>query len=260
MFSSILKIAFWGSVSLCLCIPAFGGVVWSLDVIKITGATTIEAEERPDESDKVAQFVGSVTTVKKTNPVPIVLNFSGRPQSHNLSCEAAGAAALARFTGLNLTESQILAILPKSLNPNRGFVGDPNAPLGSLGPQGYGVYAPPLAETLRKKGLQAEALSGSKTWLLRTIVEEKTPVMIWAVWKLASAEPVSLLWWKPQEGEFNRAVRFEHTYVVYGFQPPDDFLLWNSYPYGEPLTFWVTGTKLANSWQLFENMALYIIR
>ena len=91
-------------------------------------------------------------------PSAYVDGVVGHPQEHNLSCESRSATDLAAYWGVGFVEDEFFHRLPKSDNPQRGFLGDVDLPPGSMPPEGYGVYAGPIAATLRSFGLAARAL------------------------------------------------------------------------------------------------------
>ena len=79
--------------------------------------------------------------------------LSGVPQRHSLSCESRSACDLLAAYGMVIDEDEFFRGLPRSDNPDIGFVGDPDGPGGSLPPDGYGVHAGPVAARLREYGL-----------------------------------------------------------------------------------------------------------
>ncbi|MGD2166025.1 MAG: hypothetical protein PVH50_10920, partial [Anaerolineae bacterium] len=93
-------------------------------------------------------------------PSAMIDGVVGHPQRRSLSCESRSAADLGAFWGAEFSEDAFFRRLPKSDNPQRGFVGDVDMPAGSMPPAGYGVYAGPVAATLRSFGLDAEAHHG----------------------------------------------------------------------------------------------------
>jgi uncharacterized protein YvpB len=196
---------------------------------------------------------------KTATPIPeIVLPFAGKKQLYPLSCEAAAAESIVTFSGGLLSERQILDQLPRSADPNEGFVGSPQAPVGSIYPAGYGVYAAPLSKLMQKNGIPAQTGLGKGLDWLRDQIRAGKPTVIWAVWRFQTAEPTG---WKTKEGKTITAYRFEHTYIVYGWKP-GQFLIWNTYPTddppAQPSSFWINENDLEKSWSLFNYMALWI--
>ena len=84
----------------------------------------------------------------------------GHPQTYVLSCESRSAADWAAFWGVEVSELEFLDLLPRSDNPELGFVSDPSGYWGNIPPQSYGVHAEPVADLLRAYGLPAKARRG----------------------------------------------------------------------------------------------------
>ncbi len=137
--------------------------------------------------------------------------LEGRAQARRLTCESRSAADLLAFHGLSGTEGEVFDRLPRSDNPDRGFVGDPDGPPGRLPPEGYGVHAEPVAGVLRTFGLDARAERGrTYAWL-----EEETragrPSIAWVT---ASCDPSSRTSLTDSTGRAFVAVRGEHSMLV----------------------------------------------
>jgi uncharacterized protein YvpB len=99
----------------------------------------------------------------------------GHAQIYSLSCESRSAADWAAYWGVNINETEFLNGLPRSDNPNEGFVGDPNDSWGSIPPNSYGVHADPIAELLRAYGLDAHADTGLSWEEVQTEVAQADP-------------------------------------------------------------------------------------
>lgn len=139
--------------------------------------------------------------------------LAGRPQARRLSCEARSAADLLAAHGLPGTEAEVLARLPRSDNPDLGFVGDVDGPPGRLPPMGYGVHAEPIASVLRSFGLEATAVRDRDLAWLRAETDAGRPVIVWVTGSCSLSRPVDLV---DAEGRPFRAVRGEHTVLVVG--------------------------------------------
>jgi len=74
-----------------------------------------------------------------------VSGLAGYPQRFSLSCESRSAVDWAGFWGVSIREKRFLNELPRSDNPDAGFVGDPDGEWGNLPPRSYGVHAEPVA-------------------------------------------------------------------------------------------------------------------
>lgn len=105
----------------------------------------------------------------------------GHPQTYPLSCEARSAVDWAAYWGVTISEWEFLSSLPVSDNPDEGFVGDPNDPVGSLPPLGYGVHAGPVAALLQKYGFAAEAGRGLSWDDLRSEIAAGRPAIVWVI-------------------------------------------------------------------------------
>jgi uncharacterized protein YvpB len=137
--------------------------------------------------------------------------LEGRPQARSLSCESRSACDLLAAHGRVVAEEDFLARLPRDDDPERGFVGDVDAPGGGLPPEGYGVHAPPVAATLRGFGLDARAERGRDLAWLRAETEAGRPVIAWTTYgcRPGRREEVTL-----PDGRRVAAVRWEHAVLV----------------------------------------------
>ena len=143
-----------------------------------------------------------------------VAGFNGYAQAHNLSCESRSAADWAGFFGVQVSEEGILASLPRSDNPETGFVGSPDGYLGGLPPQAYGVHPPPVARVLRGLGLQAKAVQGLTWDKLRGEIAAERPVIVWVIAQMWAGAPV---FYTAKDGQTAKVARYEHTMVVTGY-------------------------------------------
>jgi len=74
-----------------------------------------------------------------------------------LDCESRSAVDWAAYLGQHINELTFFNRLPKSDNPDKGFVGNVYGAWGQIPPNPYGVHAEPVAALLRDYGLQAYA-------------------------------------------------------------------------------------------------------
>ncbi len=138
----------------------------------------------------------------------------GRPQSYVLSCESRSAVDLAAFWGISISESEFLSNLPRSDNPNKGFVGDPNDPWGYTPPASYGVHAPPVAALLSQYGLRAEAGRGLKWRDLRAEIAAGRPVIVWVIGQMWGGSAYT---YTDAQGKDLKVAPFEHTMILIGY-------------------------------------------
>ena len=118
-----------------------------------------------------------------------ISGVNGHAQKHSLSCEARSAADLATFWGIRIGENEFLEALPRSDNPENGFVGNPNDAWGNIPPHGYGVHAGPVADTLRHYGLQARRYNNLSWDDLRAEINAGHPVIVWVIGQCGVGPP-----------------------------------------------------------------------
>ncbi len=138
----------------------------------------------------------------------------GSPQSYALSCEARSAVDLAAFWGIEIGEREFLKRLPRSDNPEVGFVGDPNGIWGYIPPYSYGVHARPVAQQLKEYGLLAEARTGLSWPELQLEIASGRPVIVWIIGEMWPGKPVT---YKAHDGNRVQVASFEHTMILIGY-------------------------------------------
>lgn len=188
------------------------------------------------------------------SPLQILLDVPRRPQERNLNCEFRSATDLASYFGWTFTWEQLFEVVgvDPGGDPNLGFVGRSiNDPVGGLYPAGYGVYVDPIARGLRQLGVPATAHSGKDAAWLKEQLGAGRPVVIWATYGLL---PQPVVEWQSATGVTVRAVRYEHTFVVVGY---DQQGVWLDDPWGAVQRHY-PWSALDVSWALLGNMALTI--
>jgi uncharacterized protein YvpB len=205
------------------------------------------------------------TTVRILEDEPPAPNFSPTPtplpqqvlvegisrarQSRNLSCESRAAASLADYYGVPIEEMAFFAALPKSDNPDRGFVGDVDAPPGSLPPVGYGVYAEPVAATLREFDFCTQAWEYWGLDSLRAELADGRPVIVWATYDLRDAP---IYEYTASDGTTAYAIPGQHVFIAAGYDA-SGVLLIDVYD-GALKHFSYEAFEVA--WSRFEQMAV----
>ncbi len=149
-------------------------------------------------------------------PARVHLDVDGKAQRHSLSCESRSAVDLMAFHGVAVDEDTFFAGLARSDNPSLGFVGGVDEPGERLPPNGYGVYAQPVAQRMAELGVDARAHTGRDIDWLRREIAQGRPVIVWATGSLTAPRPVRM---QGRTGATFRAVRGEHTFLVVGYQP-----------------------------------------
>ena len=167
-------------------------------------------------------FCTAHTYADEPPPSAFVEGVVGHPQEHSLSCESRSATDLAAFWGAEFTEGDFFRRLPKSDNPNKGFVGDVDSPPGSMPPLGYGVYVGPVAATLRSFGLDALT---RREWGLDGLKAELAagrPVVVWATYDMKISEILS---WPSSDGVTSPVVQWQHTFIAVGYDATGVYLV-----------------------------------
>ena len=144
-----------------------------------------------------------------------VSGFIGRQQSYTLDCEARSAVDLALYFGVNIAHYDFLNKLPKSDDPNVGFVGNYNDPRGKIPPSSYGVYQEPVAELLRSYGLNAVGAYAFSDEALKVQISAGRPVMVWVVGNTEIG--YSVPYTPASTGKTTYVVPYQHTVVVIGY-------------------------------------------
>lgn len=173
----------------------------------------------------------------------------GHAQTYSLSCEARSAADWAAYWGVNINETEFLNGLPRSDDPNQGFVGDPSDSWGSVPPNSYGVHADPIADLLRAYGLDAHADTGLSWEEVQTEVAAGRPVIVWVIGSIWAGTPRN---YETEDGDTVRVANNEHTMILIGY---DDRVV--------HLVDALTGATITHtidnfltSWGVLDNMAV----
>ncbi len=145
-----------------------------------------------------------------------ISGVNGHAQSYPLSCESRSAVDMAGFWGIDIGEAEFLQSLPRSDNPETGFVGNPYDAWGNLPPSGYGVHAGPVAETMQSFGLVAEARHNLGWDDLRQEIEAGHPVMVWVIGQMWGGKSVE---YEAPDGSTSTVAAFEHTMILTGYSP-----------------------------------------
>ena len=178
-----------------------------------------------------------------------ISGFIGHAQNYSLSCEARSAVDLMAFWGIYAAESDFLSGLPRTDNPETGFVGDPGDLWGNIPPGGYGVHAGPVAALLSAYGLQAEGKHGWSWDDLRREISLGHPVIVWVIGQMWKGVPQS---YTSSDGQTTTVAHFEHTMVLVGYDSSWVYVV-DAFS-GQAETFAVDA--FLGSWRVLENMAV----
>jgi uncharacterized protein YvpB len=176
----------------------------------------------------------------------MLLGYPTFKQQHHLTCESSAASMGTR--GI-ITESQLMAIIPRRANPNLGFRGNPD---GLQGTQliDYGVYAAPVQKALAAYGYESAVLYYSNDSQLVSYISQGWPVVVWITYALQRAAP-RVSW---ANGEPFFLVPHEHAVLAVGYT--GNAIIVND-PYLARRVAYGWG-DFNRGWGYFDNMALAI--
>jgi uncharacterized protein YvpB len=169
--------------------------------------------------------------------------LKGHKQSLSLSCESRSAVDWAAYWGVKIGEKKFLSKLPRSKNPEKGFVGNPNDAWGSVPPASYGVHAQPVADLLQEYGLQAEARRDLKWEDLQREIAAGRPVIVWVIGQMWEGKAFK---YNSTDGHQTLVAPYEHTMILVGYEPGkvyvvDAYTGWTqSYPLRTFMRSWKT--------------------
>jgi subtilisin-like proprotein convertase family protein/uncharacterized protein YvpB len=148
-----------------------------------------------------------------------VSGMSGQAQQLNLDCESRSAVDWAKHYGFNLGEIDFLNHLPRSDDPEIGFVGNPNGVWGNIPPNDYGVHAPPVSLSLQNYGLRAGEFRSLQWNDLRAEIASGNPAIVWIIggssYNLVNGTPH--LYTAASTGDTTIVAPYEHTVILVGY-------------------------------------------
>lgn len=156
----------------------------------------------------------STPTTAGTPPAAYVTGVIGKAQGYMLSCESRSAVDWAAFFGVPIAETNFLLRLPRSDNPDAGFVGDANGRWGQIPPASYGVHAAPVAQVLRDYGAPAVARRGLDWDRARQEIGNGRPVLVWVI---GNVWPGGAQTYTAQDGHTTLVAPYEHTMILVGY-------------------------------------------
>ena len=176
-----------------------------------------------------------------------VAGMWGYGQLFGLSCESRSAADWARHFHIDIRERAFLGALPRSPNPDAGFVGSHEGGWGNIPPLDYGVHAGPVARLLRQ-GYGAHALAVRQMTFerLRREIAAGRPVIVWVTGHVApgKGETVEI------DGQTVTVARYEHTVIVTGYDTKNVKILDGKQVYTRSIEVFL------KAWSPLENMAI----
>jgi uncharacterized protein YvpB len=219
------------------------------------GASLAEIQTKVDVfQDTLDQLAARLENLESANmaaegPLPSEarLDVPRQRQSHNLSCESSAASMAAQYHGVNLSEAQVLAALPRNDNPHLGFRGNVDGPTGGI--EDYGVYAGPILAILNSRGLRARAVEGGLEGI-RAAIARGNPVLAWVTYNCGTSTPVETT----IDGKAVTLVPWQHVVVVTGYNADG---VWANDPWDGQEDFY-SNADLQQAMSYFGNMAIEV--
>lgn len=176
-----------------------------------------------------------------------VEGVNGYFQSLGLSCESRSSSDWARFFGVSIGELEFQERLPRSDNPEQGFVGNPRDIAGMIPPNSYGVHAGPVAELLRSYGLPAEARRWMSFENLQREIAAGQPVIVWVIGGVLPGRAVE---YTASDGQTTVVAALEHTVMIVGYNESMVQVVDGGSYYS------VSVSRFLTSWGVLENQAV----
>ena len=150
---------------------------------------------------------------------------------------------------MNINEKDFLGKLPKSDNPEDGFVGDYRGTEGQLPPQSYGVYSKPVAALLRDYGLQAHAKKDFAWENLQAEIVAGRPGMVLII---GNVWPGYAQDYTAPDGQTTYVAHYEHTAIVTAYDKTTVTIVDGA------MTYQRTLAEFLQSWGVLHDMAVTV--
>jgi uncharacterized protein YvpB len=191
------------------------------------------------------------TPVPTSTPFPTsaqIHGVYGNAQLYTLDCESRSAVDWAAYFGVHIGESDFLNRLPKSDDPESGFVGNINGYLGQFPPKSYGIHAGPIASVLRSYGVNAQAVKGFSWEDLKKEILANRPVIAWVVNYPYAIE--TRQYTASSNGHTTTVARFEHTWIISGYNS------WTVRVVDSEYTYQMDINEFLSRWAALGNMVV----
>jgi uncharacterized protein YvpB len=176
----------------------------------------------------------------------LLTGFPLLKQQHMLTCEASAASMATKAV---LTETQIMARMPRSADPNVGFRGSIDG-LPDKALWNYGVYAAPIQRVLAGYGYTSKVLQNATNADVKAYINKGWPVILWLTYALQKATPrLGMAGGRPYV-----LVPHEHAILAVGY---DSGTVVANDPW-LPKVVHYRWAAFDRSWALFRNMALAV--
>jgi uncharacterized protein YvpB len=193
------------------------------------------------------------TPLPTATPIPggaQINGMYGNPQLYSLDCEARSAVDWAAFFGYHISESDFLNRMPKSDDPESGFVGNINGYLGQFPPKSYGVHARPVAALLQQFGVNAQSIKGFSWDDLKNEILSRRPVITWVVNYPYGIE--NRTYTAASNGNTTTVARYEHTWIISGYNS------WSVTVVDSQWTYRMDINEFLTRWSALGNMVVVL--
>jgi subtilisin-like proprotein convertase family protein/uncharacterized protein YvpB len=192
-------------------------------------------------------------TLVNLPPSVSILGMSGQDQQLKLDCESRSAVDLAKYFNITIDEIDFLNQLPRSNDPDAGFVGIPTGNWGNIPPNDYGVHASPVANLLQGYGLTATSFKSLSWDDLRAEIASGHPVIAWIIGdnfrNIINGTPH--YYTAPSTGNTTIVAPYEHTVILVGYSPSSVIVL-NGARFMD-----VSLPQFLDSWSVLNFMAVF---
>lgn len=192
---------------------------------------TPTATPMPQPTPEPAENSAGAASSINSGSIPAWANvgrLDGSPQLYTLDCEAQAAVDWAQFFGVSIDELEFIDRLPRSDDPETGFVGNINGQMGQLPPNDYGVHASPVADLLQEYGLPAEAKHDWDFSSLKRELASGHPVIVWIVNMPFAIDAQE---YTASNGNTSTVARYEHTWIATGYNSSSVTVVDSSWTY-----------------------------
>jgi len=187
----------------------------------------------------------------------VILSVPIDAQDFSLSCESSASAMVAAYfkpeppAGFSNWEEYFVKTIPLDCNPHKGFRGKIDGYLSTSceAPNGYGVYAEPVAAALNKVGISAIVEYGVDYLGVAQAVKDGYPVIVWISGKSVEPEYET----DPETGQKYPLLLGEHVWVVIGVSSDNKNFLINDPWQGRQ--YWSNNFP---RWDVFEGMRVIV--
>ena len=135
--------------------------------------------------------------------------------------------------------------LPKSDDPEEGFVGNVYGYPGQIPPYPYGVHAEPVARLLRSYGVKAYAHKDLPFKAIKREIAAGRPVIVWVVGAVQPGYPVA---YTASNGHSTTVAYNEHVALLIGYTQNSVVVMDGALIYERSIS------QFKNSWEVLQNM------